>query len=86
MLVKPGGWIAGRCKGPTCRPGISGCHIRWLGLKAFQRALGRKQARYGAVLRALAAELAEPAFAHLPEQLAGAVDPVKSAVFDDIIY
>ena len=70
----------------VCRPAISACHIRWLGLKAFERALGRKQARYGAVLRALRADLACPAFAHLKEQLAGAVDPIKSAVFDDIIY
>ena len=28
----------------SCRPAISTCHIRWLGLRAFQRALGRKQA------------------------------------------
>ena len=75
-----------RSKGLACRPTISACHIRWLGLQAFLRALGRKQARYGAVLRALRAELASPAFSRLKEQLAGAVDPARSAVFDNIIY
>ncbi|BDA46320.1 probable telomerase reverse transcriptase [Coccomyxa sp. Obi] len=69
-----------------CRNSISACHIRWLSLVAFYRVLSRKQARYRAVLRALEAELRQLPFCHLKEQLASVIDPVKSAVFNDIIY
>lgn len=44
------------------------------------------QARYRAVLPALEAELRQLPFCHLKEQLASVIDPVKSAVFNDIIY
>ncbi len=68
------------------RKGISACHIRWLGLKAFQRALSRKQGRYSEVLAALEAELRLPQYNELASQLADVVDPIQSAVFDDILF
>ena len=69
-----------------CRSGVSACHIQWLGLRAFQTVLRRKQSRYRAVLSELEAELAAPAFRHLPVQLGSVVDPLHSTVFDEILY
>ena len=69
----------------TCKA-ISACHIRYLGLMAFQRALSRKQARYSEVLAMLEAELRLPQYSQLSTQLADAVAPLQNAVFDDIIY
>lgn len=45
-----------------------------------------KQASYGGVLEVLDAELAAPVYRLLPRQLAGVVDPARSAVFDQIKY
>ncbi len=78
--------MAARRSKVRCRNSISACHIRWLSLVAFHRVLSRKQARYRAVLRALEAELRQLPFCHLRDQLASVIDPVKSAVFEDIIY
>ncbi|KAK9842467.1 hypothetical protein WJX81_001464 [Elliptochloris bilobata] len=69
-----------------CRECVSGCHIRWLGFTAFRRALGRKQARYAAVLAALDMELRAPVFRQVAVQLAPVVDPRRSSVFDSILY
>ena len=77
--------MCGRSRHRGCKP-ISACHIRWLGLKAFQRALSQKQGRYPQVLAAIEAELRLPHYCQLSMQLASAVDPVENAVFDEIIF
>ena len=46
----------------------------------------RKQAAYDAVLSVLSEELRRPTYAQVARQLAGVVDPARSAVFDQIIY
>ena len=74
-----------RLRQRTCKA-ISACHIRWLGLMAFRRALSRKQARYSEVLAMLEAELRLPQYSQLGTQLADAVTPLQNAVFDEIIY
>lgn len=67
----------------TCLPPT---HVRWLGLTAFLRVLRRKQTRYAQLLAQLQ-ELADaPALRGAARQLAPAVDPAKSAVFDLILY
>jgi hypothetical protein len=53
---------------------------------AFRKVLSRKQTRYAAVLRHLEADLRQPHFRHLGDQLAAVVHPDRSAMFDDIIY
>ncbi len=74
-----------RLRQRTCKA-ISACHIRWLGLMAFQRALSRKQARYSEVLAMLDDELRLPQYSQLSAQLADAVALLQNAVFADIIY
>ena len=77
--------MCSRSRHRGCKP-ISACHIRWLGLKAFQRALSQKQGRYPQVLAAIEAELRLLQYCQLSMQLASAVDPVENAVFDEIIF
>jgi hypothetical protein len=66
---------------PRCR-----CHVQWLGLKAFERVLARKQSAYGEVLAAVRQQLRAPQYRHLPSQLAAVVDPARSSAFDEIRY
>eukprot|EP00775_Hariotina_reticulata_P002142 gene2142-2461_t len=68
------------------RASISRCHIRWLGLKAAQRVLSRKQSNYTTVLKVLKQQLADPGYRHVWAQLAPVVDPDRSSVFDEILY
>lgn len=72
--------------GVFCRCNVSSCHVRWLGLKAFRRVLGRKQAGYARLLAQLDAQLALPQYSRLAGQLAAVVAPDRSAVFDTILY
>lgn len=65
---------------------VSRCHIRWLGLSAARRVLGRKQSAYRAVLRVLDAALSDGCFRHVRQQLAAVLDPARSSVFEQIIY
>ena len=60
--------------------------MRWLALHAFVTVLGRKQARYGALLAELRQEMKDEAFALLPSQLAPVVDPKRSPAFRNVIY
>lgn len=72
---------------PATRCDLPLCHIRWLGLKAFRKVLGRKQAAYRLLLAQLDAQLALPVYSrHLPRQLAAVVAEPKSAVFNTIPY
>ncbi len=60
--------------------------MQWLGLRAFERVLARKQAGYGEVLAAVRRQLAAPQYRHLPAQLEAVVDPAASSAFDEICY
>lgn len=70
----------------ACATRLPPTHVRWLGLTAFLRVLCRKQTRYGPLLEQLQ-ELADaPALRGAARQLAAAVEPSRSAVFDLILY
>jgi hypothetical protein len=72
--------------GIVCKQSVSGCHVRWLYMHAFVRALGRKQTRYPQLLPALRQEMSGPQYSLLPAQLAGVVLPSRSPAFDIIQY
>ncbi|KAK9817956.1 hypothetical protein WJX72_004857 [[Myrmecia] bisecta] len=69
-----------------CRCCISHCQIKWLGLHAFRKVLGKKQSSYRLLLKRLDGDLAAPGFRHLASHLASVVDPCRSSTFDNILY
>ena len=70
----------------ACSTRVPPGHIRWLGLQAFLRVLRRKQARYPALLAALA-ELADaPALRGAARVLTPVLEPARSSVFDSVMY
>jgi telomerase reverse transcriptase len=60
--------------------------VRYLALHAFRVVLGKKQSMYGGLLRQIDADLAAPEMGRLTRRLDGVLDPVKSAIFDTILY
>lgn len=72
--------------GVSCQNSVSQCHIRWLGLHAFQTVLTHKQARYTACLGRLQQELSLSCYQHLKSQLAGVVAPCRSSCFQRILF
>jgi telomerase reverse transcriptase len=60
--------------------------VRYLALHAFRVVLGKKQSMYVGLLRQIDADLAAPEMVRLTRRLGGVLDPVKSAVFDTVLY
>ncbi|KAK9847399.1 hypothetical protein WJX84_002852 [Apatococcus fuscideae] len=93
-----GGWkhmvhlIGRRMTSCTRRDSIgSACNVphhqtTWLGMKAFQHVMVRKQALYSDVLKRLARQLQDPSFARLPRVCHEAVNMSKSADFMAILF
>lgn len=61
-------------------------HVRFLGLAAFRRVLGRKQSGYAALLAWIDAEMDSPGLRSAAQLLQPVIHPDRSSILDAILY
>lgn len=69
-----------------CEPRVSSAHVRYLGIAAFRRILGRKQSMHAAFIRQLDEALASPQCVRCAKNLAQVIDTSESTVLNAIEY
>lgn len=69
-----------------CEPRVSSAHVRYLGMHAFRRVLGRKQSAHAAIIKQLDEALSSHQCVRCAKSLAQVIDTPQSTVLDAIEY